>query len=504
VACALGMASKETMATAPLMVVLFDRTFNFATFSQALRTRMRFYLSLAGTWLLLAALSWQHPRAGSAGFSTSITPWTYLLNQSMMVVRYLRLAAWPRPLVFDYGVPKALSLAQAAPYGAAVVALLAITIAALVWNPPIGFPGAWFFIILAPTSSIIPVASEVGAESRMYLPLAAIIVLAVTGAHRLLQRSRLPPIAAIAITAVVCAGFAAATAERNAEYHSGIALWRTVVARWPHARAHRNLAQELKGVASHDDVIAEWREVVREEPDSRYELGRELFADGKLEEAAVELRRFVAEYPADEAVSSARRLIAMAVSSEGKAAEAVQAWRDVLKDHPADAEAEQALADALFAQDKYGEARTQYENLVKLKPDDDVAWNDLAIALDATDQPARAGQAFEKAVDLNPQNERAQLGLATALLRQNDAAGAASHSETAIRLAPGDGVAHATLGLALLVLRNIDGAVTEFRKSLEIDPADAQTRSFLTRAENLRHQKKGGPSRGPALSVPRP
>ena len=37
-ACAAGMACKETMATAPLIVVLFDRTFVFDSFTEALRS----------------------------------------------------------------------------------------------------------------------------------------------------------------------------------------------------------------------------------------------------------------------------------------------------------------------------------------------------------------------------------------------------------------------------------------------------------------------------------
>ena len=37
--------------------------------------------------------------------------------------------------------------------------------------------GLWFFVTLAPASSIVPVATEVGAERRMYLPLMAIAVL---------------------------------------------------------------------------------------------------------------------------------------------------------------------------------------------------------------------------------------------------------------------------------------------------------------------------------------
>ena len=39
--CAAGMACKESMATAPLMIVLYDRVFLFDSLRQALRERWR-------------------------------------------------------------------------------------------------------------------------------------------------------------------------------------------------------------------------------------------------------------------------------------------------------------------------------------------------------------------------------------------------------------------------------------------------------------------------------
>ena len=46
---------------------------------------------------------------------------------------------------------------------------------------PAGFAGAVFFLALAPTSSLLPIPTEVAAEHRMYLPLAAVIALMFIG-----------------------------------------------------------------------------------------------------------------------------------------------------------------------------------------------------------------------------------------------------------------------------------------------------------------------------------
>ena len=96
IACALGMGVKESMVTAPVMVVLFDRAFLFDSFRAAVAVRWRLYAALAFTWVVLAFQLVATPRAGSAGFATGVSVWTYLLNQSVMIVRYLRLARLAR------------------------------------------------------------------------------------------------------------------------------------------------------------------------------------------------------------------------------------------------------------------------------------------------------------------------------------------------------------------------------------------------------------------------
>src|SRR5262249_2276540 len=150
-----------------VLVLLFDRVFAFATWRDALWKRGAFYGALALTWSLLVLVTWSGPRIYTAGFGVAIDPWTYLLNQTVMITRYLRLAIWPRSLVLTYGVPRPLALTDVLPYGLFVLTLLAATLVALARRPALGFLGAWFFITLAPTSSLVPIATEVGAERRM-------------------------------------------------------------------------------------------------------------------------------------------------------------------------------------------------------------------------------------------------------------------------------------------------------------------------------------------------
>lgn len=57
-------------------------------------------------------------------------------------------------------------------------------------QPAISFSAGWFFAILASTSIVVPVATQTMAEHRKYLPLAAVVALAVAGIQSMADRPR--------------------------------------------------------------------------------------------------------------------------------------------------------------------------------------------------------------------------------------------------------------------------------------------------------------------------
>ena len=152
--CSLGMASKEVMVTAPLIVVLYDAAFRSGSFREIFDRRWPLYAGLAATWGILAAVTWSGPRSRTVGFSANASALDYAMNQCVMLTRYLYLAVWPSSLVFDYGTPQPAAIMHVPPYAVIVAALMAAAAIALVHRRPIGFLGAWFFLLLAPTSSV--------------------------------------------------------------------------------------------------------------------------------------------------------------------------------------------------------------------------------------------------------------------------------------------------------------------------------------------------------------
>jgi hypothetical protein len=152
-------------------------------------------------------------------FSPDVAWWAYGLTECRVIVKYLLLAFWPNPLIFDYGTYTGMRLSEVWPCALVLASLLTVTVVALRRSPAAGFTACWFFLILAPTSSIVPIISQPMAENRMYLPLAGVVAFTVLGAFALAGRRILP------VFAVVAAALGLAAAQRNEDYRSELTIW---------------------------------------------------------------------------------------------------------------------------------------------------------------------------------------------------------------------------------------------------------------------------------------
>ena len=465
--CALGMACKESMAVAPVLVVAYDSTYVFGPvkgLTRAIANRWRLYVGLAASWLLLVALIWSGPRSNTAGFSNEdgVSAWVYLLNQTMMVTQYLRQSVWPRWLVVNYGLPRQLTLGEITPYALFVVILLALTVIGLIVKPRLGFLGAWFFITLAPTSSVVPIATEVGAERRMYLPLISVVLLAVVGAllsWRLVERyvSRHARVGAqsarylgTALLAIVAIGCGVRAVARNREYASSRSLLRAAVEGWPTAENEVLLAKVLLGEGAHEEGIALLRTALPLAPRVHFNLGVELLNDGKLDEGLAHLQTVIAvwmsppagylpsELPSRADVISAREIVGRTLSTERRWSESAEQFRQILTLDPSNAEAHRLLAGSMFAQQAFEEAIPHYRAYLSVKSTDADAVGRLGVALIGTGRIDEAIVAFRRAVDLDPNSGAAERNLANALLDRGDTREATVHAQRAVTISPDD------------------------------------------------------------------
>lgn len=438
--CLAGMAVKEVMATAPLAVLLLDRAGFSSSFRTALRQRWRLYTGLLVSWVLLALLAVQsHLDTWTPETGAAVSWWVYALNETGIVLNYLKLAAWPHPLVFDYGIGRYVgSLAMTGPSTLAIVALLGVI--GWWWNSSklIGFAAGMFFLLLAPTSSVLPIATQPMAESRMYLPLAAVTVLAVAVTFHLVGRRLLLP------AGLLIFGLAVLTFSRNNAYQSTVAIWSDSAAKFPlNDRARSNLGLALWETPGRSaEAKAEYEAALRLNPlnpDTHYNLANTLGKDAATAPAAIEHYR---------AALRLRPRFARAHNNLGlllwhladQPVEALKEFEAAVRDDPADPSLRSNLASLLVARfpGRDAEAIAQYRAVVKLSPHDPALRFNLATALLSTEQYAEAVSEYRVVVKLAPDYIEAHNNLGAALLRIGQRDAAIAEFELAAQLRPGD------------------------------------------------------------------
>ncbi len=270
-ACAGGMLAKPVMVAAPWVILVTDAALAGGTVRDAWRRRRTFYAALFATLVIPVVLSiLPNESATSAGLEAGLpSPPRYLLTQATVIVHYLALVVAPWPLCLDYGWPEA-TWREALPAGVSLLVLAALAIVAYRRRHASSAIGAWFFLLLAPSSSVFPLA-DAAAEHRMYLPLAAPILLGVLGAARLWDRVSVLGIAVrqtvrwalVAAGAIVVGALMLLTHARNADYRSGEIMWRRVVACAPwNLRARFGLGSAILARGDVAGAEAHFRDVL--------------------------------------------------------------------------------------------------------------------------------------------------------------------------------------------------------------------------------------------------
>lgn len=476
VCCALGMASKEVMVTAPVLVLLYDRVLLSNSWADVFRQRRRLHAGLACTWMILAWLMVSGPRTMSVGLGfENLTPWEYARTQCGVILHYLRLAIWPHPLVIDYDDwPVVRTVSAALPDLAVLMALAGATLWALKRWPAVGFLAAWFFVILAPTSSFVPIVSEVAAERRMYLPLAGVVTLAVVAAYTMFESLFRKPAARYVeggSLMMIVAVLGYATMQRNKDYRSELAIWTDAVAKRPtSARAHTNLGVVLSHEGNDKVAIQHYLEALRLRPDYAYahsNLGASLASGGKIKEA---LAQYTVALRLDPSFAGVHYNLGVALAGQGKTNAAIASYRRALQIQSELPNAQYNLAVALAGEGKTAEAIDHYRQALLTKPDDaDVHYN-LGVALAREGRVADAITHYTTALRLNPNRADAHNNLGIALASSGRITEATSHFSEAIRLKPDDPEPHNNLASVFTIQHRTSDAIEQYRAALRLRP----------------------------------
>jgi len=234
----LSLLCKEETIALPIFLLLYDLLY------RRRRPRVGYYAALLGLVALTTAhafYAWSRTTGvPTVGYRTKGVPLlSFALTEPRVVWGYLRLFLFPMGLNVDHDVLLSHGLLSPWTTLPALLGLAALVglLAYLAWRgyQP-AFWGLGFFILLAPTSSIVPVR-DVMFEHRVYFP-SICLTMAAAGLLALMPRRALAPaVGAILIVLI------SLTIMRNRTWHDSESLWTDAAQKSPSkARPYATLA----------------------------------------------------------------------------------------------------------------------------------------------------------------------------------------------------------------------------------------------------------------------
>lgn len=318
----------------------------------------------------------------TAGFGVEgVTPLTYLATQCHVVWRYVFMFVLPWGMNIDHAMPFAKSFAEPLTIAGAVAGVAA-TVAAIRYRrewPLAGFGWLAFVMLLAPTSSVIPIADAM-ADRRLYFSSLGMVAVAV----ELMRRTKLPDVKTVGALAGVMAVLAGLTWSRNQDYTSAEQMWRASVEANPrNSRAHFQLAHAMYAQGACAESAAQYAEAHK-----LGQTGSDLLVDW-----------------------------ALALDCAGQAGEAESKLREAVAAGKRSYHARSTLGMVLAKQGKLEASLEELNEAIRINGRFDMTWAYRGNVLFMLGRRDEAASDFRRALELNPENPVAQKGLAAALAR---------------------------------------------------------------------------------------
>ncbi len=415
--CAMGAGAKPVMVVAPVLILLYDRTFLTGSFSESLRRRPLVHAGLFATWILfvfmgvLGNVVSPDPEAHiTVGFGLNgTTPFEYFRSQFGVILHYLKLSFWPSSLCLDHNWQIATTLSDILPGALVIGGLTGLTAWALWKRPALGFIGAWFFLILAPTSSFVPI-KDIAFEHRMYLSLAAVILMVVLAVDAAMQRwgngdsaRGRRQIATIALVSVATLALTTRTIVRNQDYHNEVHMWETAVTQRPgNPRAHENLSAALIGEKRYEEGIETGKIALNIDPKRSIlhcNLGTAYAKIGQVDKAMYHTEMSI-KYNPDNVLALGN--LGIGYMSRGRYDEAEAPLRRAIELDPYFAIAYRNLGGLMLHRGHKQRALKHLKRAAELDPDDETTFFNLAVAYTATGEISKARAAIKRAAELAP------------------------------------------------------------------------------------------------------
>lgn len=261
-----ALLSKQHTIALPGLLLLTDYWWNPGFSWKGVRGNWKLYAVMAAGAVLAVVKYWGLiVSSPSAGFGMkSLTWYQYFFTQCRALFVYLGQFILPIHLDVDWDFPISRTFWDR---GAFVGFLALVALVALAWRYRRRFPLATygflaFLLLMAPTSSILPIADPV-ADRRLYISMIGLLLVVV----ELVARIPVRPKALVTTCGIVLLAAAWATHAHAAIWSDPITLWQATVQKSPNKRRVRfQLASAYYDAGRCDLAIPEYRKAAELEP----------------------------------------------------------------------------------------------------------------------------------------------------------------------------------------------------------------------------------------------
>ena len=472
---AIAISAKETAISIPAALLVYDFVFLSGGEIRRLSSRWSFHApfilgGLAAAFYLAVFGSLRN----SIGSSVSrLTSYSYFLTELRVIVRYLRLMVLPAGLNLSYDFRRSDSFLEPS---VLFSALLLLVLLCLAWrlrqrSPVLAFSILWFFVTLAPTSSIMPIP-DVIFEHRLYLPMAGICLsfpLLVEYAQSFLNARLRLRWSALPIGSALVIALMLGTILRNQVWRDEMRLWADVIQKSPRiARGYVGLAGAYYKRGDYEKAIEISKQGLSSAKDSALtfygNIGQFYLEHGRYDEAIEALSKALEKTNTPAEKAGAYYNIAAAYLAQSSsltpndsrvAAGQLQERKEALL-----AQAEEALLKSLESDRSHLQAWDSYINL----------------SVERGRQESLRAQLRERAQE-NPRN--ALYGLGKLAFQEGNYSEAVRYFQQAAKFFENQKVFYFNYAYALEETGDVEGAIDEYTKAIQVDPLFMQARYNL-------------------------
>ena len=390
--CWVAMAVKEEGFALPIMMVLAAKV--LVPHSRPSRIHpAAVHCGWFASWSVVLACMILGPDNPTIGYHTvpQSSAWEWLMTQSIAVSHYLWNLWIPSDLrgVYDQAIVR--NLGDAWLPGLAILGVIVAGVLAWRRAPAVGLAVCWWFLFLAPTSTIVPIVTEPIADRRVYVAGVGLwLALLAWVASRC--RTWTLVMAWIAVVVVFCA----TTRYVAAAYRDEATFWNCAGAHnalvngsFMSGRILSSWARQLYKAGDRQRAFALLERAAKAEAPGRHELlniANMRREQGRTQEAEAMLRKIVTEYP-DFAEGHGNLALLLldpaspnAKTREADLREAERLLRTAVGLAPRNVELNNSLAVCLHTRGATAEAVIFLQRALELAPDFVEAGRNLVIA----------------------------------------------------------------------------------------------------------------------------